>query len=140
MSRSERRRAPGALALVAALIALAAGCSSDKITVAVDSTVETNGGRPFYAVVRAVEQATFVTDGYDSIASKVFQNPPDPSVLRSEVVYPGTTLKIKVTKPDVLPVAVYLLFNEPGERWKASFAQPLSNISLECEKNSLKKD
>ena len=46
------------LALGAALLVAAAGCSSNKMKIEVTSTAETNEGRPFYAVVRQVEQAT----------------------------------------------------------------------------------
>ncbi|MEZ0227889.1 MAG: hypothetical protein ACAI25_04640 [Planctomycetota bacterium] len=125
-------------ALGGLLLALA-GCSSNKLTIEVSSTPETNEGRPFYAVVRQVEQATYVTDGYDIIAAKVFKNPPDPSVLRSEVIYPGRTLELVVQKPETVPIAVYFLFSHPGERWKMSRVQPLpSSLSIELDKNQIK--
>src|SRR2546421_12880563 len=108
--------------LLALVLAGLAGCSSSKIQVAVDSTPETNGGKPFYVVVRAVEQATYVTDTYDAIAAKVFANPPDPSVLRSEVVFPGKTAKVECVKPESLPIGVYFLFTQPGQRWKTARA------------------
>ncbi len=129
-----------ALALAVAL-AVAAGCSSTKTTIEVESTQETNGGRPFYVVVRAIDQAVFVTDGYDVVAQKVFQQPPDKSVLRSEVVYPGKTLEFKVDKPEVTPLAVYFLFNSPGDKWKTSYSQPVpSSVGIELDGNQIKSD
>ena len=133
MSAASRFRA----ALVAA--AVLAGCSSNKLKIEVSSSAETNEGRPFYTVIRQVEQATYVTDSYEAVAAKVFANPPDPSVLRSEVIYPGQTAELTVTKPEVLPIAVYFLFSQPGERWKMSKVQPLpSSIDIELEKNQIK--
>ncbi len=133
MSAASRFRA--ALAAAAVL----AGCSSNKLKIEVSSSAETNEGRPFYTVIRQVEQATYVTDSYEAVAAKVFANPPDPSVLRSEVIYPGQTAELTVTKPEVLPIAVYFLFSQPGERWKMSKVQPLpSSIDIELEKNQIK--
>ena len=118
---------------------MVSGCASDKLTVDVTSTPETNDGKPFYAVVRACDQATFVTDNYETIAQKVFANPPDPSFLRSEVVYPGVETKIVVKKPDTLPVAVYFLFTTESTKWKTTKAQPLSSsLSLELDRNEIK--
>jgi hypothetical protein len=128
-------------AAVLAVAALISGCSSDKLTVDVTSTPETNGGKPFYAVVRACDQATFVTDNYETIAQKVFANPPDPSFLRSEVVFPGVEAKIVVKKPDAIPVAVYFLFTQPSDKWKTTRPQPLSSsLSLELDRNEIKSD
>ncbi len=125
--------------VLGALLLVLAGCSSNKIKIEVSSTAETNEGRPFYVVVRQVEQATYVTDGYDVIAGKVYANPPDSSVLRSEVIYPGKTLELNVAKPETVPIAVYFLFTHPGERWKMSKVQPLpSSISVELDKNDIK--
>jgi hypothetical protein len=136
VNRSRRSLA----ALGGVLLALA-GCSSNKLKIEVNSTIETNEGRPFYAVVRQVEQATYVTDGYDIVAAKVFVNPPDPSVLRSEVVYPGKTLELTVPKSETAPIAVYFLFSRPGERWKMSRVQPLpSSLTIELDKNQIKGD
>jgi hypothetical protein len=117
---------------------LVAGCASSTVTVAVESTPETNEGRPLYAVVRAVEEATYVTDSYDGIAAKVFARPPDATVLRSEVIYPGVKAELVVQKPDTRPLAIYFLFSEPGERWKMSQPQPLpGSIAVELGRNAI---
>jgi hypothetical protein len=127
------------LAFVGALLVAVSGCSSPSCDLVVESTAETNGGKPFYAVVRAVEQATFVTDGYDSIAARVFANPPDPTVLSSDVIYPGIKAKLTFKKPDGGTVGVYFLFSQPSERWKISKVQPLPNtIDIGLDKNTIK--
>ena len=140
MGPAEPRLKRLALAISLAVVALVGGgCASEKMTLDVTSTPETNGGRPFYAVVRACDQATFVTDNYDVIAEKLFANPADPSFLRSEVIYPGVESKITVKKPDTLPVAVYFLFTTPSDKWKVTRAQPLpSSLSLDLDRSEIK--
>jgi hypothetical protein len=139
MRASEHVRALAVAVLLAGVALLAAGCASDKLTVSVASTPETNEGKPFYAVVRACDQATFVVDDYDTIAKKLFANPADPSYLRSEVIYPGIDSKIVVKKPDTLPVAVYFLFTTPSDKWKMTKAQPLpSSLDLELDRSEIK--
>ncbi len=107
--------------------ALLGGCSSNELTVAVTAPAEANGGRPFYAVVRAVDQGTHFTDTYESIAAKVFANPADPSVLGAEVIYPGKESELVVPRPEGTPVGIYFLFTSPGERWKVLKPQPLGD-------------
>ncbi len=117
------------------------GCSSNTISVVIESSSETNARAPFYVVFRSVEQATYLTDTYDPIAAKVFANPPDPTVIRSEVIYPGFRLKLKVPKHDTTSLAIYFLFTNPGGRWKTSREQPLSSsVDIELEKNQIKSE
>src|SRR5277367_6483286 len=130
-SSAESRGAPRARARVAALLVLVAGvafvaggCSSTKCDVVVESTPDTNNGKPFYAVVRNVEQATFVVDTYETVSGLVFAEPPDKTVLSSTVIYPGLKAKLTFTKPEAVPIGVYFLFTQPGERWKVSKAPP----------------
>lgn len=114
----------GCIVSLAVLLSLA-GCGSTGTSVVVTSQEVTNGGRPFYAVVRSVEQATHLTDTYESIAAKVFANPADPSVLAAQVIYPGVEATVEVQPSETLPLGVYFLFTEPGERWKVLQPKPL---------------
>lgn len=135
---SETRRLVAHLlaALPLAAVLLLGGCSSTKMKVEVTSTSDTNGGRPFYAVFRSVDPGTYVTDSYEAIAGKVFA--PDPTVLRTEVVYPGVKGEIAVPKSEALPVGIYFLFTTPGEKWKILRQQPLpSSIQVELGKNDV---
>jgi hypothetical protein len=98
-----------------------------------------NGGRPFYVVVRTVEPAAFTTESYDVVAEKVFATPADPSVVRTEIVYPGTGADFEVPKPEAKPLAVYFLFTSPGGNWKLIRRPPVpSDIEVELEKNRIK--
>lgn len=129
--------------LSSALLVLAAlcgfGCSSTpEVTVEVTSTAETNGGRPFYAVIRSVEQTTYITDSYEGIAARIFANPPDPSVLRAEVIYPGVPASWTVEQPEGLSVGVYFMFTDPGDGWKIVRSPPLpTTIEVELGVNDV---
>lgn len=113
-----------------ALVALTAGCSSgpsDHVAVSIDTTHETNAGRPFYLVVRQVDERIYLIETYEDVADKVFSTPPDASICHKEVVFPGERGEpIAVKKPEgSQPVAFYFLFTAPGARWKTLVANPL---------------
>ena len=107
------------------LIAFLAGCGSKNITINISSTPETNERRLFYVVVRSVEEKAFLVEGYQTIASKTLQAPPDKSVLASEPIYPGQDREIIVKKPENKAIAVYFLFTNPGDKWKLLVPKPL---------------
>ncbi len=137
------RRAAALSALLAlGALAGASGCaSSSTMTIRIAPAPETNDGLPFYAVVRTVEQAAYVTDTYDAVASRVFANPADPSVVRTEVIYPGVEKEIEVEKPKALPLGIYFLFTNPGERWKTSVRQPVpDSVEIELAKNEIQNE
>ena len=136
-SRVVARRLP-LLAFVLATL-LGVGCSSaPEVTVEITSTAETNGGRPFYAVIRAVEQAIYITDSYEGIAGMIFANPRDPSILRAEVVYPGVPSEWTVEQPEGLSVGVYFMFTDPGDGWKIIRSAPLpTTIEVELGVNDV---
>jgi hypothetical protein len=138
--RPSRLAAAAALALAAAWPL--AGCSSTRMTIYVDSTPETNGGRPFRAVVRTVEPSAYLTETYATVASKLFTTPPDGSILRSEVIYPGVEKEIELEKPQGnVPLGIYFLFTQPGERWKTTRKAPLpSSVEIELGANEIKKE
>jgi hypothetical protein len=128
-------------AILVGLIATGSGCASNEMRVDIDSTADTNGGRPFYVVLRSVEQAEYVTDSYDAIAKKAFATPPDPALIRSEVIYPGVRRSVTFDKPATLPVGIYFLFTEPGERWKTARNPPFpSSIKIQLGKNQIIQD
>ncbi len=138
--RSSSSSRAAATAAVAAIVALLAGCGSDRFTVKIDAKPDANAGQPFYVVVRSTEQAEYVTESYESVAARVFATPPDASVLKSEVVYPGETRKLAFDKPakaDTL--GIYFLFTKPGEKWKTARAAPLpSSVDVEISGNTIK--
>jgi hypothetical protein len=127
-SSATRRAGRGGRVLAALSVAAAfaaGGCASSKVAVRVDCDPAANGGAPFYVVVRAVEQGTFVTESYEAVASKVFATPTDPALLKAEVVHPGAAIEVVVEKPKDTGIGVYFLYTKPGERWKTGRVVPL---------------
>lgn len=120
-------RAPRAgvqAALLTALVGLI-GCAPSPFKINVQSVATMNQNRPLYMVVRNVDQKTFLTESYQTVASQVIT--PDPSVVQSEVVFPGSKREIEIPTQTKTPVAIYFLFTAPasGQSWKILIDQPL---------------
>ncbi len=99
--------------------------ASTKIAVVAEDT--SNGGTPFYAVVRAVDKTGFLTDNYQEIANTTFADHPDQNILNTQVIYPGRKKEILVNLPKDKAIAIYFLFTSPGDRWKAILYSPIPN-------------
>jgi hypothetical protein len=91
-----------------------------EIVFIIESESETNQGEPFYCAFRSVNQNQFLTDSYDGVATMLFANPPDSSVLASLVLLPGEEQEIKIKRPDKVDI-----FTQPGDPWKIKLDQPL---------------
>lgn len=129
-----------ALAFAWAALSLAGvGCSSSGVTLQLEAGPDTNGGRPLYVVVRQVEPARFASDSYGEIAHRAFARPKDETVLRTEVLYPGAKRKLRLKDPDPsLPIALYFLFTDPGERWKVKIDPPLpTSVEIRLDSNEV---
>jgi hypothetical protein len=96
--------------------ALLGGCGQGHITLNIKSPPGTNHGRPLYMIVRKVDPKQYSTEAYNDVAAKVVN--PDATVLRSEVIYPGTLQRIPVNMPKEEPVAVSFLFTAPDGSWQ----------------------
>ena len=120
--RTPRGSAPALL--LSGLIALS-GCAPSPLKIGVQSAATMNQDRPLYMVVRNVDQKTFLTESYQTVANQVIT--PDPSVVQSEVVFPGSKHELEMPKQSKTPVAVYFLFTTPapGTSWKILIDQPL---------------
>jgi hypothetical protein len=115
-----------------------AGCGSSGFTVYVASEPATNVGRPFYMLVRAVEQKSYLSEDYQEVVGKTFSEG-DKSVLKAAMVVPGRPLELDVPREETLPVAVYFFFTRPGERWKTLVPQPLpSSLEFELGQHEIK--
>ena len=102
---------------------LASCVSTVKITV--ETKRDTNSGRPLYAVVRSVDNRTYLAEDYASVSEKVFKYPPDQSILRSDVVIPGEAKSFMLKEPEEGDLALYFFFTTPGDKWSLSLARPL---------------
>lgn len=90
----------------------------------VRSTSTTNGGKTLYVMVREAD-AKSITLGYDEAASKLFADPPDPSVVASGPVFPGSDATISLENQGKKDLVVYFFFTQPGPRWRLPLRRPL---------------
>jgi len=124
--------AAAVVAFISVVLLSASGCSGrpktpkpPMMTLNIMPEASANGGQVFYMLVRSTNQKQFLTDGYQTIASLVFTDPADPSVLGVFPVFPDRQQKVKVVQPDQNPVAFYFLFTNPSEQWRQLAPQPL---------------
>lgn len=128
-----------AVVVLSCLCALPAGCVPGYVRFTVDAPPTANQGLPVYMLVRTVDDKAYLGQSYQVVAAKVTE--PDPSVLRSLVIYPDSRVEVRVKKPDKGGMAVYFLFTAPGERWKTLLPQPLPlSVALRLESNQIKRE
>lgn len=104
------------LAACAVAVLLLSGCAAKTPSLVVQAPGNVNGGRPVYMLMRTVEEAKFTVDSYGSVAARV--STPDDSVVRTEVIYPGTLSSFPLSSPAKGQLAVYFLFGSPTGDWK----------------------
>ena len=98
--------------------------SDPQTTIQVKTSLATNDGRPFYALVKESNESSFLTESYDSIADIVFEE--DPLQLSREIIFPGQTITLKLKpKNKDKAIAVYFMFTSPGNHWKTILPTPL---------------
>jgi hypothetical protein len=86
----------------------------------------------------SVNAKNFLTENYDNIADMVYADPPDESLLAWHILMPGQNEKVLVAKPDKLSIGVYVLFTQPGEKWKMLLEKPFkSEYKFNINKNVL---
>lgn len=112
------------LLLWVVLAAFGTGCATST-RVFVKSTDQTNSGNTLYMMVRSVDRKTVVSEGYQDAAAKLFTDPPDPSVIASQPIFPGNTVSITVDNTDAKDLVIYFFFTEYGPNWKVPLHKPL---------------
>lgn len=135
----------GAVSILAVLLLMGSfhGCGpkavpKEQVTFSITPDESVNDQRPVYLVIRKVNKKNFLTENYDDIADIVYAEPPDESLLGWHILMPGQNEKILVTKPDTLSIGVYILFTQPGEKWKMLLEKPLeSEYKITIKKNAL---
>ncbi len=117
------RRPLEALSFLAAAL-LFAGCGGgSQVKLVVRAEKEANARRPFYVLVRNVDDKTYLEESYQVVAGKVMAR--DASVLEAVMVFPGTPRTIEVDKPEKGSLGVYFLLTRPGGQWKTLVEQPV---------------
>jgi predicted component of type VI protein secretion system len=92
-----------------------------RVPMGVRAVEDTNDGRPFHIIVRAVSRETFVEDDYAEVSQLVVA--PDESVVADVLVFPGAGYALDLefaAAPE--GVGVYGLFTgATGDSWKLFF-------------------
>jgi hypothetical protein len=110
----------------------------EQVTFHIAPHASVNDQRPVYIVFRKVNAKNFLTENYDNIADMVYADPPDESLLAWHILMPGQNEKVLVAKPDKLSIGVYVLFTQPGEKWKMLLEKPFkSEYKFNINKNVL---
>lgn len=135
--------AASVLVFIALALLLCTGCGAKKPTMkfSVKADETSNYGQPVYLVVRTVNSSDFVSQDYQSVADLIMQNPPDETVLLTQLILPDRKTKFKIDKPDNRSLAVYCMFTDP-DQWKVFLEKPLDKkytFILENNNVSLKK-
>ncbi len=121
------------------LIGIGCGAKQPVLKFQVKSDETVNNGQPVYIVIRTVTPSDFVSQDYQSVASMVMQNPPDKTVVFTQLILPDRKIKFKVNKPDNQSLAVYCMFTEPDPaQWKVFLQKPLEKkYKFILEENNL---
>jgi len=104
------------------LSALLAGCFPGYVRVSVETAADLNQKQPVYMLVRTLDRKAYLAESYGEVASKLVES--DPSVLRKELLFPGTNRSLYVKKPKGA-LALYFLFTAPGGTWRLFLDAPL---------------
>lgn len=118
-------------------LALCAGCANTT-KIFVKATEQTNNGNTLYVLVRNVDAKTSSNDRYQEVVAKVFADPPDPTVLSSQPIFPGNTITIVVKEEEAKDLVIYFLFSSPGPNWRVPLRGPLpSEVYVELGQDQI---
>jgi len=122
------------------LLALCAGCASGT-RIYVRSSERSNAGNTLYALVRSVDAKTIRgSEVYYDVASKLFADPADASVLESRPIFPGNPVTFSVREGDAKDIVVYFLFTNPGQNWRLPLRSPLpSEVYVDLGDNEIER-
>lgn len=127
--------------MISAFLAGLCGCASNRMSIKIQSEFNVNDKQPVAILIRSVNYNNFLTESYQDIAEMVYADPPNPSVIASRIILPGTKEKIEIEIPPKELVGVYCLFKEP-DIWRIILRRPFDSkysIVLEHNRIALKK-
>jgi len=121
-------------------LALCAGCASGT-RIYVRSSERSNSGNTLYALVRSVDAKTIRSNEvYYDVASKLFADPADASVLESRPIFPGNPVTFSVNEGDAKDIVLYFLFTNPGQNWRLPLRSPLpSEVYVDLGDNEIER-
>ncbi len=127
------------LLVFAALAAVSMGCATTT-RIHVESQKDTNGGEPFYMVVRPMEGKSFVSERYQDLAAKLFSKSQDTTTLVQEPIFPGKPYTLTLEEGDNKDLVVYFFFSKPGPKWRVPLRKPLpAEVFLELGASDVQK-
>ena len=116
----------GAALAVAAVGALGSTGCATTTRLYVKSTQTTNDGNTFYMMVRSVDgKTTTVNEQYQDVAAKLFADPPDPTVVVGQPIFPGTPVSVTLNEGDTKQVVLYFFYTKPLTNWRVPLPRPL---------------
>ena len=104
-------------------VPLLAGCVPGYVRVVLQNEPGTNANTPFYLLVRKLDAKDFAAQPYSEVAKLLDVS--DPSVLRTQLLYPGRNYRFYLKHPEKESVALYFLFTNPGGTWNLLLSRPL---------------
>jgi len=109
--------------LLAALTFLS-GCATTT-RIYVKSKETTNDGNTMYMAVRTVyPKAATLNEPYQQSAAKLFTDPPDPTIITTQPIFPGDSAAVTLDNIDK-DVVVSFFFTSPGPNWRVPLHRPL---------------
>ena len=127
------------LVLAASILFVLPGCYS-TMQIGIQSTAQSNGGRPFYVMVRKADDKTFISEDYKVVSKKLFSYPKEKSIIETKVIIPGQFVELSVKKPEDIDLAIYFFFTDYGDNWRLPLHQPLySQMLIDLGKNQIKR-
>ena len=119
---------------------LCASCVSGT-RIYVRSSERSNDGNTLYALVRNVDAKTIRSNEiYHDVASKLFADPADASVIESRPIFPGNPVTFNVSEGDAKNLVVYFLFTNPGQNWRLPLRSPLpSEVYVDLGDNEIER-
>ena len=127
------------LLLLAVCFLVFPGCYS-TMQIGIQSSPQSNGGRPFYVMVRKADDKTFISEDYKVVSGKLFSYPKEKSIIEKKVIIPGQFIELSVKKPEDIDLALYFFFTDYGDNWRLPLHQPFySQMLIDLGTNQIKR-
>jgi hypothetical protein len=121
-----------------ALAVVLTGCAGTTTKIYVNSKKQTNDGNVMYVMIRKAEGTTIGAENYQEVAAKLFTEPPDPMIIASQPIFPGSTASFTVEEAEEKDVVLYFFFTNPGTNWRVPLRSPLpAEVSVELGQHEI---
>jgi hypothetical protein len=114
-------------ALFGAAIAVGAtGCAQTTTQIIIDAPETANGGSPMHMMIRAIPDS-LEQETYEQIASKMFMQPPDETIIATQPIFPGERSAISLPDAGKGDIVLYFFFTvpEPKDGFRVPIRKPI---------------